>query len=191
MYKFIYAKHKIHPKVDKWHEQWYLLIDNNESFFNFINLRTKGLVEKYWKLKGMNKTRFGHLTNGDMIAIEQLLCFCQKERKTIIDDCFLLSDLTKGYFNMFLRLGKFIVSPNYSFRHIDNTFSIIEERQSKELIFPITSEKDIRIIQWKNGKHYYAKIGNSDVYWKGKQKWNSYNEAKQNAIEFLKENHNA
>jgi len=177
MFKFIYARHKIHPKIDKLNEQWYLLIDNPNSFYRFINLRSKGLVEKYWKLKNMNKTRFGHLTDGDMITIELLLSYCQKERKTVVDDCFLLSDMMKGYFNIFLREGRFVVSPNNAFRNIDNSFEILNEIERKELIFPITSEKDIRIIKWNNGIHYYAKIGNQDVVWKRKQKWDSHEEA--------------
>lgn len=177
MFTFIYAKHKIHPKIEKTHEQWYLLIDNKESFLNFIDLRTKGLVTKYWKLKDMNKTRFGHLTDGDMIAIEQLLCFKLKERKTIIDDCQILGGLCSGYWNIFLREGKFIVSPNNSFRNIDNTFKILNKVKRKELIFPMTSEKDIRILKWNNGIHYYAKIGNQDVVWNRKQKWDSHEEA--------------
>jgi len=187
MFNFIYAEHKIHPKVDKKHEQWYLLIDNTKSFFNFIELRSKSLVEKYWKLKDMNKTRFGHLSDGDMIAIEQLLCFCSKERKNIVDDCFLISDLMKGYFNIFLREGKFVVSPNMSFRNMDNSFIITEQIERKNLIFPISSEKDIRIIKWNNGRHYYAKIGNQDVVWKRKQKWDSYEEAFVCAKFYLKE----
>lgn len=81
MFTFIYAKHKIHPKLSKYHEQWYLLINNSENFLKFVELRTNGLVAKYWKLKDMNKTRFGHLTDGDMIAIEQLMCLKSKERK--------------------------------------------------------------------------------------------------------------
>ena len=51
MFTFIYARHKIHPKVDKLHEQWYLLIDSILSFNQFIDRRSKLLVQKYWNLK--------------------------------------------------------------------------------------------------------------------------------------------
>jgi hypothetical protein len=54
--------------------------------------------------------------------------------------------------------------------------------------FPRESEytqKDIRIIKWDGGKHYYAKIGNFDVVVNDEQKWDSESEARRNAEKFL------
>ncbi len=184
-YKFIYACHKIHPKVNRTHEQWYLLIDNIDSFMRFMDFRSKGLVEKYWKLKGMNKTYVGHLSDKDMIIIEQLLYLYSGERETIVDDCKILDRLLSGYRHIFLEEGRFVVSPNNAFRHIDETFKILKTEERKNLIFPTASLKDIRIIKWPNGTHYYAKIGNQDVCIGGEQKWNTKEKAQIAAEEFL------
>ena len=47
--------------------------------------------------------------------------------------------------------------------------------------------KDIRYIQWKDGSHWYAKIGKYDVVDEnGNQKWNTRNEAINAAYSFLK-----
>jgi len=176
MFTFIYARHKIHPKVDKLHEQWYLLIDSILSFNQFIDRRSKLLVQKYWNLKTRNKTFVGHLSDTDEILIETVM-ENRPLRKTIVDDCTTLDTLLEGYFNIFLREGRFVVSPNNAFRNIDSSFKILNKIEREELIFPITSEKDIRILKWNNGIHYYAKIGNQDVIWNRKQKWNSHEEA--------------
>lgn len=49
------------------------------------------------------------------------------------------------------------------------------------------TENDIRYIQWKDGSHWYVKIGKYDVVDEnGNQKWNTRNEAINAAYSFLK-----
>lgn len=49
------------------------------------------------------------------------------------------------------------------------------------------TDKDIRYIQWKDGSHWYAKIGKYDVVDEnGNQKWDKYNDAIKAAHAFLK-----
>lgn len=49
------------------------------------------------------------------------------------------------------------------------------------------TDKDIRYIQWKDGSHWYAKIGKYDVVDEnGNQKWDKYNDAINAAYSFLK-----
>lgn len=69
---------------------------------------------------------------------------------------------------------------------------IIEEFESDKIEFPIIkkpSYKDVRIMQWPGGKHWYAKIGNIDVVVDGEQKWNSHREAELAAQKYIKENY--
>ena len=49
-----------------------------------------------------------------------------------------------------------------------------EEKWSEELKYPYKFDFDqVRYIQWPNGRHWYAKIGNIDIVDKwGNQKWN-------------------
>lgn len=64
----------------------------------------------------------------------------------------------------------------------------LEERfviEKDSLVWPDFDTNDIRIIQWPNGKHYYAKIGNLDVVWNGEQKWDTYEDAMQAALTYL------
>lgn len=46
-------------------------------------------------------------------------------------------------------------------------------------------EEKVRIIQWPDGKHYYAKIGNEDIEFDGKQKWDTKAEAEIASKKFL------
>jgi hypothetical protein len=47
---------------------------------------------------------------------------------------------------------------------------------------------EYRIFKWPGGNHYYAKVGNVDVVWEGRQKWNIESGAKRAAVNFLKHN---
>jgi len=189
MFKFIYAKHKIHPKVSKQHEQWYLLIDNVESLRHFLEARNNQLVRAYdnVKIKSIrDNIRTGHFTNRDESIIDTILSF-DDTRKTLLDDCKHLDNLLRGYIHAFQIYGHIIISPNNAFRMMDDTFKILQRVERKAMVFPISSIRDIRIIKWPNGTHYYAKIGNTDVFYKGKQKWDSKREAMRNAKAFFKE----
>lgn len=71
---------------------------------------------------------------------------------------------------------------------------IVETRLSH--FFPQSESRDIRIIQWPNGKHFYAKIGDQDVFEKNsngdviKQKWDTETEARTAAEKFLVRKYN-
>lgn len=47
------------------------------------------------------------------------------------------------------------------------------------------TEKDIRIIVWREGTHYYAKVGNCDVVVEGEQKWETRDMALMKAKFFI------
>lgn len=75
---------------------------------------------------------------------------------------------------------------------------IVDERYSDDMLFPDEKKPtadDIRVMRWENpmnlgggfGKHWYAKVGHVDVVdAKGRQKWNSKEEAMRAAEEFIK-----
>ena len=55
------------------------------------------------------------------------------------------------------------------------------------LMIRLYTINDIRYIQWKDGSHWYAKIGKYDVVDEnGNQKWDKYNDAINAAEKFLK-----
>jgi len=56
----------------------------------------------------------------------------------------------------------------------------------EELVFPELAPKDVRIIQWPGGSHYYAKIGNTDVVVGGEQKWDTKMAAENAAAQYLR-----
>ena len=65
-------------------------------------------------------------------------------------------------------------------------YEVKETIISEELAFPEYTEKDIKIIKWPNGIHYYAKVGSMDVVVDGDMKWKSEERAYEKAVEFLK-----
>lgn len=62
-------------------------------------------------------------------------------------------------------------SGGYSYDTVPGTFyDVLGEQGSEELHFP---NLEVRYLQWPNGTHWYAKIGDVDIEWKGKQKWDT------------------
>jgi hypothetical protein len=65
---------------------------------------------------------------------------------------------------------------------------IVEEILKEDLVYPHTkyTEKDIKVVKWPGGKHYYARIGEIDVTDdENNLKWNSYQTAYNKAVEQL------
>ena len=166
LFKFVYVKFKIHPRVDEWYEQWFLLLDSKESFNKFIDGRAKSLVGAYTILKERASKKDwdrysdgSHISDADQSLIANILSLDQT-RKTVIDDCHILDELLMGYRKVFNARGSIVVSPNNSFRHVDESFEIKDTVVKDEIVFPVTSEKDIKVSQWPNGHHWYVTVGN-------------------------------
>ena len=94
-----------------------------------------------------------------------------------------IESLTNGYILYINKVGGYAPVKKGKF----DKFEEIDFVERDECIFPEYTDKDIRVFQWANGpEHWYAKIADVDVVINGEQKWNTYEQAKNNAIEFLK-----
>lgn len=69
----------------------------------------------------------------------------------------------------------------------DDSVKVEKVVTKEDYVFPEFTDADIKIIQWRGGKHYYAKVGGIDVVWEGEQKWNTRRAAREAAKNFLKE----
>jgi hypothetical protein len=166
MFKFIYCRFKIHPKVDKFYEQWFLLLDTKEAFDSFIDKRANSLVRAYFTVKEKcdkndpwKYADGSHLCDEDQSLIVNRLAL-DETRKTVVDDCRILDTMLEGYSSCFRAWGRIVVSANNSFRDMDESFEIKNTIVKKEIAFPATSEKDIKVSQWPNGHHWYVTVGN-------------------------------
>ena len=78
----------------------------------------------------------------------------------------------------------------YGLQRLKDTIEYEDECWKDELEYPepdTYTVNDIRYIQWKDGSHWYAKIGKYDVVDEnGNQKWDKYNDAIVAAYKFLK-----
>ena len=88
----------------------------------------------------------------------------------------------------FLLDGKKIYLREVGSYMIDSdSFVITNKIVTDKMVYPEYTEENIKITKWDGGTHYYAKIGNMDVVDEdGNQKWDTYDEAYQMALEELK-----
>lgn len=69
-------------------------------------------------------------------------------------------------------------------------YKIVETAESDKLLYPVLKKptlKDVRLLTWDGGIHWYAKVNNLDVVWKGEQKWLTKSETMKAAEEFIKD----
>lgn len=59
-------------------------------------------------------------------------------------------------------------------------------RESRDIDIWALPKEQPRFIQWPDGTHWYAKIGDEDIVVDGKQKWDTKSEAEAAAVKYLK-----
>ena len=90
--------------------------------------------------------------------------------------------------NSLQKFGAIYIKENGSyFVHSEDTV-ILDSKESEKYNWKLRpyTEEDIKIIQWRKGTHYYAKIGREDVEINGAIKWDTWEEAYNKALEYLK-----
>ena len=117
------------------------------------------------------------------------LLLAKKDRKNIADDLNVLASSVLGSYTKYWMQGKtLLINTEFGFRFMDETVEVLDKLVKLDNIYPEMSEKDIRILRWGEGKHFYDKIGNEDVVDKnGEQKWDTEKEALYWAKKYLKQ----
>ena len=155
-----------------------LIVENQKQLEQY--LLNDNLFEKVIKFKQKILNFEEHHWYGDIAGIGDL---CDMKTKTFEEfKLCVLGLIAKRNADMKERLNKgyiLVIQKNGSY------FSCKKE-EIKIIENSKLSEKDIKITRWKNGKHWYAKVGMHDVIdEKGNVKWNSFDEAYKEAKKFL------
>ncbi len=193
--KFKFAKVKYNYL--KGQISWQLLIENIQDLMHYFEIVQPRQVERYFDVKKRLNKKFPpekfkdvalHLNEQDYGLYASIAC--KPNRKSIIDDLFILSDtFCKPKINAVLKGNKLIINAANGWCCLlagKSGHEILEIIEKDKLVFPYYSEQDIHVSKWLGGKHYYARIGNTSVIVNGKTKWNTAKEAERNAKEFLK-----
>ena len=85
------------------------------------------------------------------------------------------------------KYGKIYLRENGSYTIPSDTMETLNYIEQDSILYPFYTEDDINIMKYRDGKHYYVKIGFFDVIVDGVQKWNNIDIAKEKALEYLKE----
>lgn len=78
--------------------------------------------------------------------------------------------------------GRIFVNSLSGYFAFHDKLEITETHEIKDWWLP---EEKLRIIQWPDGKHFYAKVGKTDVVFDGVQKWDTKKEAETAGKKFL------
>ena len=181
-YKFVKIKNIL---TDTVYDDWYLLCDNITQIEEHFNLYIRGIISDAFK---EFSEKLYENDPSDFKSEWGILCKKISELNNVpfqIASMQCENDLLNNRLDLFYKRGSILLSNKI--KHFDPIdFEVNDELIKNNITWPTYSINDIKIIQWPNGEHYYAKIGDMDVVDNmGNQKWNTYNEAFFNAKKFL------
>ncbi len=158
--------------------EWFLVITSLSELDRFINLTSRSKAEQAFSeakklvLSSDGGPRIrGHFTNtlgaaaqmvseirgtSWVVGLANILAHTESAMRGI---------LFRGHTLLIRQIGSFTCDDPEP-----RLYDVLEETKSDKLIWPGFKSEDIRLIQWPNGTHWYAKIGNLDVVWNREQK---------------------
>ena len=179
----------------KYNNIWYLKVETKQDIMDHYNIILKREYEAGLK----DRTSSTHLCKNGYVYIEHPTTPCAKAIEQymavwnlpwVMAAHKLETEMINGRIQLFDRgCVQYLSDGLTSFSTKDN-IEYDDECWKDTLEYPepeYYTDKDIRYIQWKDGSHWYAKIGKYDVVDEnGNQKWDKYNDAIKAAHAFLK-----
>lgn len=172
MYRFV--KIKYHD-ID--YGQWYLYCDSLTIMEEHMRKYVK--LDMITGIKDKIKYPYRHASSEWRSCVEMLQ---EIHEKSFIEASLQLENtMWQNKINSLLKDNILLLTSGCAYMELIDDFDIVESVWLNEMKFPQYNKSDIRVLQWPGGNHYYAKIGNVDVVYNGKQKWNTYDDAKHHA----------
>lgn len=175
-YKFVKFRDSMQKGVFPWMlecDNIMTLIEHSEKYNGYLVQGFESLISSDYD----KPTRHG----------EAIRCVAQSEGTSILVGAMSLENkIFQSKLKAINTFGKIYLRENGSYTTEGKTFTIIGVVEKDDIKYPNYTNKDIKVSQWKNGTHYYAKIGNMDVIDEyGNHKWDSYDEAFNMALKQL------
>ena len=179
----------------KYNSIWYLKPESKQDIIDHYNT----ILLREYKEGFKDRISSTHLCkNGDIYiehpttpwakAVEMYMCASNMPWAMAAHK--LETEMINNNLNMFANGRPLHLSNGLTSFIPNTTIKYQDECWKYELDYPEPehyTDKDIRYIQWKDGSHWYVKIGKYDVVDEnGNQKWNTRNEAINAAYSFLK-----
>lgn len=174
-------------KFESMRSYWVYVVDSFESLAFATDVKRNTYTQAYWTAKNKNIRSINPHYDAEELVVAMA---CENANtKTIIEDCSVIDDVfLSPLHRLYREFGIVVVGVNGGFHQFDGDYEVLEEVISDVYKFP--EEKytkwDIKISQWVNGKHWYAKVGNVDVHDNGgNMKWDTYDEAEKWAKAYI------
>jgi len=133
-----------------------------------------------------SRSREGGNPSGDHATKGAALATMARIQGTSLADALvkLNCKLYEGMLRTFEQAGRIFINSNGGYFGFKESLKIEDTRYIFAYILP---SEQIRVLQWPNGRHYYAKVGGQDVVIDGIQKWNTWEAAEDAANRFIQE----
>jgi len=158
-----------------WCEDMGVLMEHTEIFMGKVI--HDGVVDMF--------TNPGHPTTKFRWASD-VMSFC-RQKPLLECACSLEAEIIQGKIKTLLRYGVILLHESGTYMTLPTDYDIIDDILSEKMIYPGKENPEIRLLQWCENGHYYAKYGKLDVVIDGNQKWDTKVEAMKNAELFVKQ----
>ena len=176
-------------------EAWLCLIDNGLDLMDALHQfdLQAGQIWKY--IKDSPQHRDGHCRTYQAGTIKDLMqshmVIHNKKEMTIYEGIeFIYNFLTKAMRTIYEKEGKVYVTREGGVRpdtRLRDGEEIVEKCTSKNFVFPVLSERDIKITRWPGGNHFYIMVDGKTATLDGVYKWNTVGAAEDAKKKHLKQ----
>lgn len=176
---------------------WVCRVDTMKAAMDVAHVKARRFGEDYYEVKREKATwdrpKHGHISSRPAKMMEDLLVYHQdsplntEQEQTALNELAFVSQVfIEPIIETVAEGEKWYVNKNWGMiPYKDDEFTVRTTCERNEYVFPVEGEDDIEIMQWPNGRHYYAKVGNQQVRIDGEQKWVTFRRAYDRALEFL------
>ena len=167
--------------------QGFIIIESMGDLFDYFNERLRGqakeaAVETVARAKAREKKENVFNTTNVITGLTEFITE-RNGKGCLWNQAVIMGGLENNFIDYISRGRIIAINPINGVSHftLTNTaeYEILTEKDKY-------TEADIKVFRWKDGVHWYAKVGYMDVVIDGEQKWNARWVAESKAKEFLK-----
>lgn len=175
---------KIENKKFNMDYDWMILLDSEESLDWYLETWLKNEASKCTKNVMDYMNMKAHIEH----PFFQSMYYCATGNKSYFAELAgVVGKVESSIRDTFNQYGRVAINKLGGCLPMTEDFEVVKEveKDIEKIVFPNYSEKDIRVKQWQDGTHWYAYVGDYEVIYKGKRKWDTKEEANRIAKHFL------
>lgn len=165
---------------------WWLLCNDEETLRDFHEATDHIIFGDAIRFRNDDKDQY-HSTYRASAPLDRAVEILAEDNMSSYDDAMgmLYGELLSRQQEAIVENGAIYINKAGGYHRKSTTSESCPIYRSEKLLWPHLKKTDIKITKFPGGQHYYARCGNVEVKDKDGNKWNTYDEAYEKAMELL------